>query len=71
MTFMIESPVIVGTLLVLLVQQTALAIFLLWRLRALDADHAELCEEADLQGDALREALAEIDRHRRPRRPGR
>jgi hypothetical protein len=71
MTFTIHSPFIMGILLAMVLHQSGVALFLVWRLHALDGRHAELVKESDMQGDALREALAEIDRYRRPRRQGR
>jgi hypothetical protein len=67
----LSHPAVVGGLLIALAEAIAGLAWLGWRAWRLWEDCVYLAETADLQGDALREALNEIDRLRRPAKPGR
>jgi hypothetical protein len=64
MTITIESQTVLLTLLLIIIELAGVALFLWWRICRLLNEHDELAGEADMQGDALREALNELDRRR-------
>jgi hypothetical protein len=70
MTFIIESPAVITALGVAILELGGLALFLWSRLRRAEDRGDEVEEHAEMQGDALREALNEIDRYRRLHRRG-
>jgi hypothetical protein len=70
MTFIIETPAVVTALVVVILELAGLALFLWNRLRRAEDRGEEIEEHAEMQGNALREALNEIDRYRRLHRRG-
>jgi hypothetical protein len=69
MTLTINSPLIIGALVVVIAELAGCVLWLWRRMRRVQAHRDDLIVHADMQGDALREALNEIDRYRRlPRR---
>jgi hypothetical protein len=65
MSIDIAFPVVAAMLGLGLVELICLAAYLAWRTFRAEAGSRDLAERADMQGDALREALNEIDRYRR------
>jgi membrane protein implicated in regulation of membrane protease activity len=65
MTLTISSPVIFAALLVVVLELAVLAAFLWRRMLRIEDHRDDLADQADMQGNALREALNEIDRYRR------
>jgi hypothetical protein len=70
MTVEIASPIIVAALALVIVELVIMLALLWWRMRGIEGHRDDLFDESNMQGDALREALNEIDRLRRLR-PGR
>jgi hypothetical protein len=70
MTFIIETPVVITALVVVILELAGVALFLWNRLRRAEDRGDEIEEHAEMQGNALREALNEIDRYRRMHRRG-
>jgi hypothetical protein len=65
MTVTVPDPMIVGALLGVIAELMAMGAWLWRRFRKTETRVIELTQLADMQGDALREALNEVDRLRR------
>jgi hypothetical protein len=65
MTVTVPDPMIVGALLGVIAELMAMGAWLWRRFRKTKTRVIELTQLADMQGDALREALNEVDRLRR------